>query len=524
MRRLALLIVLLAGLAHSSGAFAHASLVRAEPPDGAMLVEPPAVLRLTFNEPVSPLVMRLIAASGEVITPAVAGENSVVTVTPQRLRQGTHVLSWRVVSADGHPVGGSLIFSVGTATQPVSGPQSAGNPLVQGALWAAKLVIYAALFVGIGGAFFRAWFDVPLLYGERTWLIALLAAGLIATALSVGLQGLDALDLPLIGLAEKVAWRTGLETAYGLTAITAVFALFAGVFSLVGTSPRVARGLSLLGVAGIGLALSLSGHAGTVEPRWLTRSAVFLHAVCIAFWTGAFVPLVVALRTDAGRGPLARFTRLIPYPLAVLVVTGTVLAIVQLDRIDALWTTRYGAVLACKLAAVAALLALAAANRYRLVPRFEAKAAAAARPLAASIKLELALALCILALVALWRFTPPPRALAAAEQVSVHVHGERAMAQIEFEPVRARGAKVSVLLLDGELRPLAAKEVTLVFANPAAGIEPVRRDAVSEGEANWRIDDLRIPVAGRWLIRVEILISDFDKMTLEDQAELRRMP
>jgi copper transport protein len=523
-RRLALLIVLLAGLVHSSGAFAHASLVRAEPPDGAMLAEPPTVLRLTFNEPVSPLVMRLIGPSGEVITPATAAENSIVTVAPPRLRQGTHVLSWRVVSADGHPVGGSLMFSVGTATQPVSGPQSAGNPLVQAALWAAKLVIYAALFVGIGGAFFSAWFDVPLPNRARASFVALLAAGLFATVLSVGLQGLDALELPLIGLAEKVPWQTGLETAYGLTAITAAFALFAGIVSIATTSPRVAQALSLVGILGIGLALSLSGHAGTVEPRWLTRSAVFLHAVCIAFWIGAFVPLVVALRTDAGRGPLARFTHLIPYPLAVLVVTGTVLAIVQLDRIDALWTTRYGTVLVCKLAAVAALLALAAANRYRLVPRFDAKGAVAARPLAASIKIELALALCVLALVALWRFTPPPRALAAAEQVAVHVHGERAMAQIEFEPVRARGAKVSVLLLDAELRPLAAKELTLVFANPAAGIEPVRRNAVSEGEANWRIDDLRIPVAGRWLVRVEILISDFDKVTLEDQVELRRMP
>ena len=63
---------------------------------------------------------------------------------------------------------------------------------------------------------------------------------------------------------------------------------------------------------------------------------------------------------------------MIPYPLALLVVTGLVLAVVQLGRLDALWTTSYGVVLACKLAAVVALLALAVANRYRLVPRFEA--------------------------------------------------------------------------------------------------------------------------------------------------------
>ena len=81
-----------------------------------------------------------------------------------------------------------------------------------------------------------------------------------------------------------------------------------------------------------------------------------------------------------------------------------------------------------------------------------------------------------------------------------------------------------MLLLDAELRPLAAKELTLVFANPAAGIEPMRRNAISEGDATWRIDDLRIPVAGRWHLRVEILISDFEKLTIEDQVDLPRSP
>jgi copper transport protein len=174
---------------------------------------------------------------------------------------------------------------------------------------------------------------------------------------------------------------------------------------------------------------------------------------------------------------------------------------------------------------VAVLIAFAAANRHALVPRFAAVGSApAARPLAISIKVELALAFVILALVASWRFTPPPRALAASQQVSVHIHGARAMVQIEIESERGRSANISVLLLDAELRRLDAKELTLVLANSAADIEPMRRNAVSEGDANWRIDDIRIPVAGRWRLRVEILISDFEKIVIEDDAELPRVP
>ena len=98
------------------------------------------------------------------------------------------------------------------------------------------------------------------------------------------------------------------------------------------------------------------------------------------------------------------------------------------------------------------------------------------------------------------------------------------MAQIEFVPVRGRGAHVDLEVLDGELGPLAAKEVTLVVSNPTAGIEPVRRTATSEGGPRWGVDDLRIPVAGRWRLRVEILIDDFDKVVLEDDVELPRSP
>jgi copper transport protein len=427
------------------------------------------------------------------------------------------VLSWRVVSADGHPVGGSLLFSVGAPSEGAAAAPGSGNISVPSMLWAAKVVIYVGLFLGIGGVFFRSWIDPAA--ASRGLSVALLAAGLIATPLSVGVQGLDALDLPVASLAQTEVWRAGWETAYGLTALTAGCAMLCSLLALA-MPIRLARPLALVSLLGIGLALMLSGHAGTVEPRLLTRSAVFLHGVCVAFWVGAFVPLVVAIRSGEGMA-LARFSRLIPPVLAIVVATGGLLAFVQLDRIDALWTTRYGLLLTAKLVLVAALLALAAANRYVLTPQL--LAGAAARPLKASIRIELVLALGILGLVASWRFTPPPRALPVSEQVFLHIHGERGMAEIDIRPERGR-AKTSVKLMDLELHPLAAKELTLVLANAAAGIEPMRRSGVHEDGAYWHIDDLRIPRAGRWQVRVEILVSDFEKIVVEEDTDLPRLP
>jgi copper transport protein len=98
------------------------------------------------------------------------------------------------------------------------------------------------------------------------------------------------------------------------------------------------------------------------------------------------------------------------------------------------------------------------------------------------------------------------------------------MTQIEVEPVRARGAAMSIDVLDPMVHPMAVEGVTIFLSNPQAGIEPLRRDADREGEAGWRIEDLRIPIAGRWTLRVDVLINDFEKETLEDDVLLPRAP
>jgi copper transport protein len=491
----------------------------------------PAALTLTFNEPVAPLVMRVIGPGGDAVALArVAAENATVTMVPaEALRRGTHVLSWRVISADGHPVAGAVVFSIGAPSQRSGADAEEVDAAARTLFWAAKLVLYVGLFVGIGGAFFRAWIAdarsaATRSAAARPVLVALLA-GLLAAPVSIVLQGLDALALPLSAASQTSVWAAGLDTSYGRTAIASALALIAAMSSAAINSPGIARGLSLVGLAGVGLAFALSGHASTAAPQLVSRPAVALHGIGVAFWIGSLLPLSASVRkSGAAQQALARFSRVIPIPLALLVASGAWLAVVQLGRVDALWTTSYGKVLACKLVVVAGLLGLAALNRYRLVPKLAGEGGAAARPLARSLALEFVLALVVLGLVALWRFTPPPRALATEAPISVHLHGERAMAQIEIARDGAAGARADVQVLDGAFQPLAVKEVTLVFANPAAGIEPLRRIATPTGANQWRVDQLTIPLAGRWILRVELLIGDFDKIMVEDTFALPRLP
>ena len=104
--------------------------------------------------------------------------------------------------------------------------------------------------------------------------------------------------------------------------------------------------------------------------------------------------------------------------VAALAVTGLVNAwlLVGPDNIGALWTTLYGRLLLAKLALFAAMLGLAALNRFRLTPRFEASIATgdhggALGAMRRSLAVETGCIVAILALVA-WLGTLEPPASA----------------------------------------------------------------------------------------------------------------
>lgn len=125
------LAALLLAVAPVAPAAAHASLISSSPADGAVVEDAPDSVELTFSEAVaSPAYVVVTDPHGRTVSvgePQVA-DASVSQPTGQADDEGEYVVEYRVVSADGHPVSGSVSFTVGAGE-----PSTAGaRPRVRG--------------------------------------------------------------------------------------------------------------------------------------------------------------------------------------------------------------------------------------------------------------------------------------------------------------------------------------------------------------------------------------------------------
>jgi methionine-rich copper-binding protein CopC len=102
-------------LAAALPALAHTELIGSSPADGATLTTPPAEVLLEFSEPVQAEFGQVAVLDDadlhhEQGNPKIVGAK--VTQGVDELSAGTYRISYRVGSADGHPITGTLAFTV----------------------------------------------------------------------------------------------------------------------------------------------------------------------------------------------------------------------------------------------------------------------------------------------------------------------------------------------------------------------------------------------------------------------------
>lgn len=537
MRLILLLLVLLASAGTARTVAAHAVLLETQPADGAVLAVAPDQVTLRFNEPVTPIVVRLLDRSGVAVTgtAAVRSDGGTIRVAlPVPLADGPFLLSYRVTSADSHPVAGSLFFHVGAgAAEAAVVAQVAGSAVpwqrfapINRAIWV------SALFVGLGGALFLGLLQqaaatapgLPRIVG------AALAIALAGSLVGVGLQGALLLDAGGDALADFETWKVGLNTTRGTASLAAAAGLLLILLSLSGLGRRRRRALVLAGALVTVVSFGLSGHVATAQPGWFAVPAVVLHVALAMLWIGALAPLLVVVRNspENGAAALRAFSRWALPGVLLLIVAGLSMAVIQVVDPAALLETTYGALLLAKSGVVVVLMGLAATNRWFLVPRL-ARDPRRVEALRATITAEILLALAVLTITTFLAQTAPPRVAAMAHHhgagvddgVTIATFSRGRLVLVSVSPAIHGPNTVSVEFSDRAGGALLPMEATVELSLPALGIEPVVRTLVADPSGSYRYRGTEMVLPGLWTVRIDALVSDFEKMSVAVEVPLR---
>jgi copper transport protein len=511
-------LVVLFLLLFPSPAAAHAELVSTSPGNGEQLRTPPTDLRLTFTESVN-LVddgIRLVDHVGAIVVtsePSVRGR-TVIWPMPSDLPEGPYVVTWRVVSSDGHPVNGAFSFGVGTSTAAVPGsataPETAGmgdSAVAAGstAPWPVvviRLAGYIAFALVVGVAAFVL-FCAPGTSKDLTLQLLVrcgLMGGAVAAVAAILVQGPYTAGVSMSRVLDMRLLPETLSTPFG-TAMMWRLALYGVLGVLAWRLPRilteVAGWLVPALVVGIAVTIAAAGHAAASGPLSLLVDAG--HALTAGLWVGGLIALA-AIGRSVERHALHKFSTLALASVLTLIVTGTLNSLRHLTAVEQLWSTRYGLTLFIKLTLVAGALAVAAVSRRHTKQD---------RVPVRSVRLEATLTVAVLVLTALLTMTAPPPEGGPPTTHTGHGHepaavddtvqmslGDQGNASLAVVPATTAGSHLHLALKDPNGQKLSATRVTLKVTNPARDVAAIlipmsMRDGV--WVANWRF-----PFPGTW--------------------------
>lgn len=354
LRALGAMLALCFALALPAPAYAHASLVDTDPVPGAVLEQAPETVRLQFSESVAPArAVELVQPDGRALTVALRGGGKVVIAElPELPQRGTHVLSWRVVSSDGHTIRGSLPFSIGEPSAVVVSAAVDDDRAVLHTVLGVLLVVGALLAVGL------AWSRTLLVHerARRRARRVLLAGAAVASAAVVARAVLVSREIDRVLASEVVA-----AVLVVLGAALLVAGAWRGWVEDGWAGARARAGAALLGGALVLGGLAAVGHSRAAEHPWLAGVATVLHAGAGAIWAGGVLALALG-----GGAALARFATRAWLALLVVTGAGVLLATTIYDSWSDLAETDHGRVLVLKVVLVAAAALLGLSQRLRL--------------------------------------------------------------------------------------------------------------------------------------------------------------
>ena len=567
MTRLRRLLATVAVVTALSGAFtgvasAHAALLGTTPADQEAVDTDPGLVTATFSERVSVDVGGLSVrdTDGQRVdqgesTIDDAGTTVSVGLQPG-LPDGIYVVTYRVLSADGHPVSGAWNFGIGDVqvqSSVASAPSDGGWETV-GAL--ARFVTYLGALLAAGVTFFLAFLHDRRPDRAHLARIVQISAP-VAVAGTIGSVVAQAALLTGRGLgatADIDVLRSVLTDRLGWSAAVLLLGLAAVYLSIDVRERNAILALAAVGGLAVTGSFALWGHDTEAPNRWLAVGADVVHVAAAAIWLGGLVGLLVVLRrrppypVATTAGIVVRFSTVAAFTIGALVAAGLAMSWIELGSLRGLWETDYGRLLLAKTAITLAILVMAALNRFRIIPAIVAggpdrdhehgstgsaddtNSAGDARArqwrrLRRTVAAEAFAIVAVLGVTSVLVNTTPARtALPSSSGPVTRTNDvDTGTVSLVVAPAAVGRNTMTIRYLDDGGNPVdLASTLTVELALPEQDLGPIQREVLKSGPGQFVLEGNELSLPGDWQISVSARTSDFTEQSTTFTVPVRR--
>ncbi|EHG1759645.1 TPA: copper resistance CopC/CopD family protein [Listeria monocytogenes] len=518
---LIILYLLIVPVQHVS---AHAYLENSNPADQSHIQTAPEKVTLVFNEEIEadfPLIEVKDSSGKQVETgkTTVSKKNNhmVEASLPADLKADVYSVSWRVVSADGHAVTGIISFKLGDtkATFQAAEVPSSGTDLQISSIQKAILYIGFSLFIGVLlfglGLYPRKEQITEKISGRLkkvTWIaLALLGVALfmqlfIQTSITTGVSISES-----FGPSKLVAFLTT-KTGYIWTSELIVWLLLAIFTIMMFFKKKQWSWFSLLTESAlIGyliFAKAQNGHAAASADKIVSITADMLHMIAASVWVGGILVLLFVLpRTGKAREVWSRFAIVAIIAVASILVSGLLMAVMNIGQMANLFTTNYGKILLFKIG-LFLLMALLGLGHYIYIKlknqRLPFK----------TILMELIIGTIILVVASVLTNvqTPPPPAPKAFDE-TIAAEGEKAKINLRVEPATVGQNQFIITFTSADGSAKTDFEQVTITTKSTKTDEKSTFQAKLANDTQYFAEGLYINQTGKWEITVHGLTKDF---------------
>jgi copper transport protein len=520
-------------LGPASPASAHAALVATDPASGTVVPDAPNKVTLTFSESVQLISgkIQVLAPDGSRADQGPPQQDGATVTIPLRTGggRGTYLVSYRVVSADSHPVGGSISYSVGAASTPPTATENDQNvdPVVRALIPIGKYLGYTGLVLLVGPVLVLALLWPHRLDRRGPARLVQTGIGLVlgSTLLAVWLQAPYAYGVSLFGVTLSDI-RDVLGSTFGAVMLVRLGVVLAAAVLLRpllrGSGGESTADLALLGVLGVAALATwpLTGHPTASAVAGVSVVVDAIHLGSMSVWLGGLVMLVSFLLPRANDRELGAilpiWSRWAATAVSALILAGVTQALIEVSSFRGLIDSAYGILILVKAGLAALVIGVAAFSRRLVRSRTAEQGSHRLRRL---VFVELGITAVVLGVTAALVQIPPPRTAEAAETsqttstVSKSLRNSTMTLQVDVFPATVGNNSIHLYAYTLHDKPLTVVEWSGTAALPAKGIEPIEIPLLKITDFH-AIGDIALPSAGDWTVKFTVRTSDIDESTL----------